>query len=146
MLLFRGNVIYLKGFWILYLKFFFPTSKIYVEVTYTGRPSTANVAGLCRLKDKKRQKMEKRCIRTEDINDFDVTPTYFNTNNASFWARSNQLYGNVTSRNIYVENGLNECRYGKYTSTAPTDVYYYMSTSYGYSSTGVVKSKGYYRP
>lgn len=90
--------------------------------------------------------MSKRCIRTEDINDFDVTPTYFNTNNASFWAKSNQLYGNVTSRDIYVENGLNECRYGNYTSTAPTDVYYYMSTWYGYSATGVVKSKGYYRP
>lgn len=61
MLLFRGNVIYLKGFWILYLKFFFPTSKIYVEVTYTGRPSTANVAGLCQLRDKKRQMREKLC-------------------------------------------------------------------------------------
>lgn len=90
--------------------------------------------------------LSKRCVRQETINDFEVTPTSFNTSNASFYAKSSQLYGDVRSYTIYVENGLNDTRYGNYTTDAVENELYYMSTSYGYSSTGVVNSTGVYRP
>lgn len=78
---------------------------------------------------------------------FYVTPTYFNTNNASFWATSKQKGGSAVSRKIYVENGLNETRDGMYINNyAPGNVNYYMQTEYGYSSTGTVISKGRYTP
>ena len=89
--------------------------------------------------------ISKRTLRTDCyINDFSVTPLTFNTNNASFWAKSIQLYGSVESEEIYVENGIGESRYGRYTTTAPCDVYYFMKARYGYSSTGIVKSTGVY--
>ena len=77
---------------------------------------------------------------------FCVTPTYFNTSNAAFFAFSQQKNGSACSSEIYVENGINEERTGYYSGSAPCGVYYYMQTRYGYSSTGTVKSEGTYTP
>lgn len=78
---------------------------------------------------------------------FYVTPTYYDTDNASFWATSKQKNGSAISRKIYVENGVNETRDGMYIDNyAPGNVNYYMQTEYGYSSTGSVHSKGRYTP
>ncbi len=77
---------------------------------------------------------------------FYVTPTYYDSDNAAFFARSYQYSGSVYSSLVYVENGLNETRDGEYKTTAPGNVYYYMQTSYGYSATGSVNSRGRYTP
>lgn len=83
---------------------------------------------------------------TDGDNYFYLTPTYFNTSNASFWATSMQKGGSAYSRKMYVENGINETREERYATSAPGNVYYYMKTDYGYSATGTVHSKGRYTP
>lgn len=78
---------------------------------------------------------------------FYVTPTYFNTDNSSFFAFSQQYSGSASSQEIYVENGLDETRDGYYKNGyAPGNVNYYMQTRYGYSVTGTVNSRGRYTP
>lgn len=70
----------------------------------------------------------KRTIKsTSGYAQFSVKPTYFDSDNAGFFATSIQLYGTATSKKIYVENGLNEKRYGSYVNNvAPSNEYYYM--------------------
>lgn len=88
--------------------------------------------------------ISKRVVRTGCTrNEFYVEPTYFNTDNASFFARSIELYGTTASNETYVENGDST---GTYDSTPLCNVYYFMSTRYGYSSTGTVNSKGKFTP
>jgi len=83
---------------------------------------------------------------TDGDNYFYVTPTYFDSGNASFWATSMEKYGDAYSERAYVENGINETRETRYATDAPGGVYYFMLTEYGYSATGSVNSKGRYTP
>ncbi len=78
---------------------------------------------------------------------FYVTPTYFNTSDAAFFATSKQKYGSAESYSMYVENGLNETRRAEYKDDyAPGNTLYFMQTRYGYSATGTVNSIGRYTP
>lgn len=91
--------------------------------------------------------MSKRTIRSiGEYSGFSVTPEYFDTNNAAFFAKSIQLFGTAESNTIYVENGIGETRYGIYITNAPYNEYYFMKAEYGYSPTGSVNSTGEYKP
>lgn len=92
--------------------------------------------------------ISKRTIKnTSGYVQFCVTPSYFDTSNAGFFATSIQLYGTAKSSMIYVENGIGEPRYGSYiNNNAPINQYYFMEAKYGYSSTGSVTSRGKYTP
>jgi|GEM_PF-2856515 len=91
--------------------------------------------------------LSKKAVKKNDGDKyFYVRPTYYDSNNAAFFAESKQKNGNAHSYQIYVENGLDETRRGRYKTSAPGGVYYYMQTSYGYSRSGSVHSKGYYTP